>query len=92
MTMLGRNVSSMMPRAGAAASRAMPTMRRVGSSFGTAATEISRRGQLAAVSVRNFVGPMSTRQKIATGAIGTGIAGALGKQTYDEISDRRRQS
>jgi hypothetical protein len=35
---------------------------------------------------------MSTGKKIAAGAIGTGITGALGKQTYDEISDRRRQS
>jgi hypothetical protein len=35
---------------------------------------------------------MSKRQKIATGAFGTVVAGGLGKQTYDEISDRRRQS
>jgi hypothetical protein len=92
MTILGRSVGSMMPRAGAAASRAVPTMRRVGSSFGATATAVARRGGLAATSARNYIGPMSKRQKIATGAFGTVVAGGLGKQTYDEISDRRRQS
>jgi hypothetical protein len=91
MTILGRNVSGMGARVGSMVSRNVPRMRTVGASAGAAASTTARRAGIAMTGARNYIGPLSRKQKIAGGTVGLGL-GALGaRQINNEISNRQNR-